>query len=255
MTPHPGELKLRQVLAQDASPDLVAHAQGCEQCKVRLKALQDEQRRFEAAIPFERFAAGVERAARTPRSATAPAVRRWPRAGAAIAAGLVLLVGLPLGLSGKLGAGGNRLKGGGAGIEIVVRGAGQGAQRLASVDPALPEPLAEGDRLRLGFRAGANTHLVVVSLDENGVVTAVEPASGKSRAVQATQATELLDDSLELTGHGLERLIVVLSKDELPVDEVMRAARARYDEARGNLLQLGQLDVPGEQFHRTFLKP
>ncbi|MBX7101548.1 MAG: ACP synthase, partial [Myxococcaceae bacterium] len=69
MTSHPGELTLRQILAQDASAELVAHAAACEQCKVRLKALEDEQRRFEAAIPFERFAAGVERAARTPRTA------------------------------------------------------------------------------------------------------------------------------------------------------------------------------------------
>ncbi len=48
------------------------HATACERCRAKLQGFDDEQRRFEDAIPFERFAAGVERAARTP----APARRR-----------------------------------------------------------------------------------------------------------------------------------------------------------------------------------
>lgn len=250
---HPGELWLRRLHAGEPSAKhLEAHVEGCDRCRARLKGFDDEQRRFETELPFERFAAGVERASRTPSQADRQL--RWRRAAIALAAGLVLAIALPFGLSGRGEADGtNRLKGG-TGIEVVVRGE-QGVQRLASVDPLLPEPLAPGDRLRIGFRAGTHTRLVVVSIDEAGQVTPIEPASGEAVVVQPTGATEFLPGSLELTGQGLERIVVVLGTEALSVDEVVRAARHRYDEARGNLAQLGRLDVPGEQFHRTFLKP
>ena len=38
------------------------HVEACEPCQTRLAALETEQKEFEAQVPFERFAEGVERA-------------------------------------------------------------------------------------------------------------------------------------------------------------------------------------------------
>src|SRR5262245_11448544 len=65
---HIGELTLRRRRAGEAlGPDTAAidaHAASCPDCRARIRALDDEQRRFEQEISFDRFAAGVERAAR-----------------------------------------------------------------------------------------------------------------------------------------------------------------------------------------------
>src|SRR5438552_16616950 len=65
---HIGELTLRRRRAGEAlGPDAAAidaHAASCADCRARIRALDDEQRRFEQEISFDRFAAGVERAAR-----------------------------------------------------------------------------------------------------------------------------------------------------------------------------------------------
>src|SRR5262249_58216316 len=65
---HIGELTLRrrragEALGADAAA-IDAHAASCPDCRARIRALDDEQRRFEQEISFDRFAAGVERAAR-----------------------------------------------------------------------------------------------------------------------------------------------------------------------------------------------
>jgi hypothetical protein len=65
---HIGELALRRRRAGEAlgpdGPAMDAHAATCADCRARIRALDDEQRRFEQEISFDRFAAGVERAAR-----------------------------------------------------------------------------------------------------------------------------------------------------------------------------------------------
>ena len=72
---HIGELTLRRRRAGEAlGPDAAAidaHATSCADCRARLRALDDEQRRFEQEISFDRFAAGVERAARSASKAKA----------------------------------------------------------------------------------------------------------------------------------------------------------------------------------------
>lgn len=252
---HPGELKLRALHAGEAvADDVRAHAAGCDECRGRVKGFEDEQRRFEAELPFERFAAGVERARRTPRQvaqATGFLVRApFARLGLALAACLALAVGVQLVRGDERH--GNGLKGGAAGVEVVVAGA---AQRPASEDPATPEALAPGERVRFGLRAGTLRYGIVVSVDEAGTVTPIYVDGAQSLALSGGAEVEYLPDSLEFTGAGLERVIVVLSHQPLSLDELSAAVKARYDEARGNLTQLGTLDVPGEQFHRTFLKP
>src|SRR6476469_2119948 len=92
-----GELTLRrrragELLGPDG-PAIEAHATSCADCRARIRALDDEQRRFEQEISFARFAAGVERAAR---GARAPRrllrARVWIPSLAGMAAAAAMLV-------------------------------------------------------------------------------------------------------------------------------------------------------------------
>src|SRR5881394_1631591 len=96
---HIGELTLRRRRAGEAlGPDAAAidaHAAACADCRARLRALDDEQRRFEQEISFDRFAAGVERAARGASKAKARRavpMAAWVAPMLAMAACLVALV-------------------------------------------------------------------------------------------------------------------------------------------------------------------
>jgi hypothetical protein len=249
---HPGELELRRLLAGESVAGASAHLIECTECKARMKGFEEDRRRFEAEIPFERFAAGIERATRQLR-ATPRADPRPLRVAIAAAAALVVVVATPLLMGRVTGPSANRLKGGSEVVVVVSAGVG-GTQRHASTDPQQPEALAAGERVRIGVRAGALHYFCAVSIDEAGEVTAIHPAQGMSLRLQGEAGLEYFD-SLEFTGPGLERVVVLLTAEPLEVGEVKRALRARYDEARGKLSQLGTLDLPGEQFHRTFLKP
>ncbi len=254
MTPtsHLGELALRRLLAGELEgPDGAeprAHAESCPDCQSKLRGLEDEQRRFEREVPFERFAAGVERAARHPKPSPLPS--RAPRWGAALAAAFALTVGASVllrqeGTSRSV----NRVKGA-ADVELVVNGQG-GVQRKASRDPKAPEPLSPGEQLRLGVAPEGHRYLVVVSVDEAGVVTPLYPEGGEAMPA----AKGYLPGSFELTGAGIERLVVVMTDEPIRVDEVVSAARRSYERAGQSVESMGELEVVGEQFHRTFLKP
>jgi hypothetical protein len=262
---HVGELALRRRRAGEAVGNdgaaIDAHAAGCAECRARLRALDDEQHRFEDAISFDRFEAGVARAAREAARRAAPAMRparrRWwhlpsaiwlvPAAG--MAAALALMVTFS---SGVRQAPQNRIKGGAG---MLVRIAGHDGQRTARIDGA--ETLAPGERLRIGYQAGEHRYLLALSIDDRGEVTALYPESGASLPVVegGATATRFLPDSIELTGKGAERIVVVLSDAPLAVDAAKRAARAAYDRAGGDLARLPALSLPGEQFVRTFAKP
>jgi hypothetical protein len=255
---HIGELTLRrrragELLGPDG-PAIDAHASSCADCRARIRALDDEQRRFEQEISFDRFAAGVERAARGDRAARRPLrARVWipSLAGlAAAAAMLVIAVRPPAGGPGHVPYVGIK---GGAGI--TVRVAGADGQRNARVDST--EPLARGERLRIGYQSGGHRYLIALTIDERGVVQALSPERGASLALAdgATSATRYLPDSWELEGGGVERIIVVLSDQAIDVEAARRAARAAYAKANGNLARMPSLDLPGEQFVRTFAKP
>ena len=143
---HIGELDLRRRRAGEAlgeqGPAIEAHAAVCAECKARLRALDDEQRRFEAAISFDRFSAGVERAARGGGAAPrrrAP-VRAWmvvPTLAMAAAVAVVVTFHSPSARVHPPGYDGIK---GGAGM--IVRVAGATGQRTARVDAA--EALAPG---------------------------------------------------------------------------------------------------------------
>ena len=47
----------------------------------------------------------------------------------------------------------------------------------------------------------------------------------------------------------------MLSDQPIDVETARRAARAAYQKAGGNLARMPSLELPGEQFVRTFAKP
>jgi hypothetical protein len=249
---HIGELTLRRRRAGEAlgphGPAIEAHATSCADCRARIRALDDEQRRFEQEISFDRFAAGVERAERSASKARRPIrARVWISslgAMAAAAAALIIFVGPTRSP--------NRIKGG---TGIIVRVAGTDGQRTADV--AAIEALARGERLRIGYQPGHHRYLLSLSIDDRGEVTPLYPERGPSLTVPdgPHSATRFLPDSLELTGKGTERIIVVLSDQPIDVEIARRAARAAYQKAGGNLARMPNLELPGEQFVRTFAKP
>jgi hypothetical protein len=255
---HVKELVLRRFFAGELGgperPAIEAHTTACPRCRARLKELGDEQRRFEQDISFDRFTAGVERAARTPRQIPAPrAATRWmfPALGLAAAMALTLTVAPILR---PAPTGGNRIKGGGS-ITVQIGGAGAGPQRAAAADA--PEALSPGERVRIGYQPGGHRYLTSLSIDDQGQVTPLYPEAGRSLPVGrgAAAATRYLPDSVEFTGKGHELLIVVLSDQPLEVGAVKKAARAAFQKAGGDLARLPSLDLPGEQFQRTFVKP
>lgn len=250
---HPGELSLRRLHAgEDVGTEVAEHAGQCAQCKERLKAFADEQRRFEAELPFDRFAAGVERAARTPRAST-PGRGPWLQAFFALAATVLLAVGFGQFFSIGGSTGRNGLKGGG--VDIVVAPPGHGAQRPASMDPLVPEQLARGERVRIGFSPGTWRYLAVLSIDASGQVTPLYPEAGASLAITPGAPRAWLPDSIEFTGSGLERVVVVMGPEPLELAALGKEMKRRFDEAQSDVAKMAPLDITGEQFHRTFLKP
>jgi len=252
MTLHPGELKLRCLRAGELegieARELEGHLEHCIRCRSRIKSLEQEQEQFEREISFDRFSAGVERAAKSVRPPTA----RWfiPAMGMA-AAVLVAIVARPV-IQGQSVQPGTRVKGG-AGVTLRIGGTASSSQRVASAQA--PEPLVAGERVRIGYQAGAHRYLVAVSIDERRMVTELYAQSGSSLQVNPGDDTRYLPESLEFTGTGLERVIVVLSDGPLDTAKVKQAAEAAFDAAKGDLHRLAKLDVPGEQFHRLLLKP
>jgi hypothetical protein len=263
---HIGELSLRRRRTGEAADDAAtnAHLAACADCRARLRALDDEQRRFESEISFDRFAAGVARAARAaPRTPHRRAPARVWIPTLAMAAAVALFVTFHGPRPGSLARTdqtdrdavrdrGDRIKGGAG---MTVRIAGASGQRTARLDTA--EPLAAGERLRIGYQPGDHRYLLALSIDEHGEVTPLYPERGPSLPVPdgAPFATRYLPDSLELTGSGAERIIVLLSDRPIDVETARRAARAAYDRAAGDLSRLPRLGLPGEEFARSFAKP
>ena len=50
-------------------------------------------------------------------------------------------------------------------------------------------------------------------------------------------------------------MVVVLSDGPVTLASVATQLKERFKTANGDLKQLGALDVPGVQVHRTFIKP
>jgi anti-sigma factor RsiW len=251
---HVGELRLRRFrlgeLPAADDQEISRHTAECGPCRARLRGLDDEQRHFEREISFERFAGGVERARRVPRVQPR---RAWTMGALGFAAAAALLVFV------RPAAGPhdwNRTKGPSTLATAHIAGAG-GAQR--AVAAGATDSLRPGERVRFGYRAAQPAHLVAVSIDDSGAVTALYPERGAALPVEPGREVSYLPDSLEFTGHGRERVFLFLTERPLRVDEITDAARAAHAHAHGDLAVLAAVLLDGRgkvtQFTWLFNKP
>jgi hypothetical protein len=231
---HWGELALRRFRAGEFAPaeaDAIgAHTARCVRCRARLTAIDDEQRGFERAIPFERFAGGVERAARVPGPQRGRSRLRsaWlvPALSLAAAAAFMLVVRTrPHDEAAEF----NHRKGGAVDAQLRIAAADGQAQRALVAGGT--EKLRPGDRLRIGYETDRPRHLVALSIDDQNVVTALYPDSGTSLAgasvrVEITSGTVYLPDSIELTGAGHERIFLLIADGPFSVESAVTAVRA-----------------------------
>lgn len=254
---HLAEILLRRQRAGELEEperiDVLAHLDRCGHCRGRLSAMEEEQRAFEREISFERFSAGVERAARESRRPTPSARAAWLYPAMAVAATLtVMVLAEPVSrLVEPKPRMANRVKGG-AGVDLRIAPAGGGPQRTATAEGA--EPIIPGEHLRLMYRSGGRGYVMAVTVDEDGAVGPLHPEAGVSEPVTgAADALHYLP-AFELTGRGAERVVVILSDGPLRFEEVRAAAESAFAAAGRDLTRMGDLPLEGEQFHRTLLK-
>jgi hypothetical protein len=223
-----------------------AHVAGCMDCKRVLEGFRKDQLRLEAEIPFERFAASVERVVDRPSGAARPRLNGLL---VAMAATVLLAVAVKPLLS-SAPAPVNRMKGGAV---AELRIGHEQAQRVAQ--PGTPEPLAPGERVRLGYTAGAHRYVLAVSVDAAGEVSALYPEAGTSLPVEGGEEMHWLPESLVFTGSGDERVVVVFSEEPLEVEAVRAAAQRAFEAGGRSVEAMPPLEVDGEQTHWVLRKP
>lgn len=257
LSEHPSEWTLRRLHAGEL-PSAEAtrartHAAECEQCGAVLRQAEETQRQFEAAVPFERFEAGVKQAeekARKQELARRGSAQRWMGPVVALAATVLVVVAVrPLLAANAVS--GVRTKGG-AVAELRI-GGGEGTQRMARTEA--PEPLAPGERVRIGYTPDARRYVLALSIDAAGEVTPLYPERGESLPVEPGAGTHWLPDSIEFTGSGAERVVVLLSDAPVKVEQATAAAHEAFEAAGRDVAKLPVLSVDGDQTHWMLLKP
>ncbi|WNG26228.1 ACP synthase [Cystobacter fuscus] len=250
MSTHPLEWTLRRLHAGELpgpeTQQLQVHVSSCAECHEVMKGLEADQTRFEQEVPFERFAANVERALRKP--PPAPSRPRLNGLLIAVAATVLLVVAARPLLSPSPSL--NRLKGG-ASAELRI--GGDGPQRAAQ--PGDTEALLPDERVRLGYVAGTYRYVMAVSVDDTGEVSALYSEQGMSLPVEAGAGRHWLPESVQFTGTGHERVVLVLSEKPLQVEAVQAAARRGWEAAEGKVAAMSTLGVEGEELHWLLLKP
>ncbi|WP_257458145.1 ACP synthase [Archangium lipolyticum] len=250
MSAHLSEWTLRRLhvgeLPEAESQRAREHVAACAECHAVLAGLEANQARFEAEVPFERFAAGVERIVKE-----GPAEKTRPRLNGllvAVAATVLLAVAVRPLLSEP--PAGNRLKGG-ASAELRI--GGNGPQR--AVLPGDTEELLPDEQVRLGYVAGTYRYVLAVSVDEAGVVSSLYPESGPSLPVEAGAGRHWLPDSVAFTPGGYERVVMVLSEKPLEAEAVAAEARRAWEAAGRKVEAMTSLGVDGEETHWLLRKP
>lgn len=249
MSAHLSEWTLRRLHAGELpgkeSQWAQAHVSGCLECQETMKGLEADQARFESEVPFERFAAGVERALDSPR--TRPSRPRMQGVLVAVAATVLLGVMVRPMLSNPPT---NRLKGG-ASAELRIGGGGP--QR--GILPGDTEELLPGERVRLAYVPGPYRYVLAVSVDDAGEVSELYAHAGMSLPVEADPGRHWLPDSVVFTGKGHERVVMVLSDRPLNVEAVRASARRAWEAAEGKVEAMTTLGSGGEETHWLLRKP
>ena len=229
-------------LAGEDEQRLRAHAASCPECARALADLAREAEAFHREVAFDRFEAAVAAKAqkRSRRHIAGPV-------GLALVAGLAALLFIrPLtALHSRPG-----IKGDGASVlELFVGCAGQ-APRIAQNN----ETLAPGERVRVGYQSAHRRFVLVFSIDEAGVATALYPESGPSLPAEQGPGTHLMPDSLELTGRGAERIVALLSDEPIDARAALAAASREFSRA-GRLDRMGPMRLGAEELSVVLHKP
>lgn len=254
---HVGEMTLRKLsAAEPIAPEHRAHIDSCADCQRRLNDFTQEQAAFEAQIPFERFEAGIERAARVARDIPpAPAPWPWKRL---LAVAATLLIAVSGSIVSQMRAADseafNRLKGG-TQVSFVIGGVATSMQRHTNANVEQPESLSAGERIRIGVRVRQSSYVLVQSIDEAGDITDIYDSGKLGVQVAPGNEPTFLPESLEFTGSGYEHMVIVVSEAPIKTEALHKALFSAFAAAEGNLLRLERVSINGEQFHRTFLKP
>jgi hypothetical protein len=249
---HLGELALRRFSIGEFPPERRAevdrHISSCPACRNKLRTITDEQREFEREIPFERFAGGVERARRVPRSRPRSLWSFGVAGVLAAAAVAVFFVAVP-------NHSRNTIKGTAVDATVRIASASASVQRIAP--PGSHEILEVGDRIRLGYKTDEARYLAAVSIDEQGEITPLYPEAGPALSVAATQETVYLPDSFELTGKGREKIFMFLARNPFDLQSAKQAVTEGFRASRGDLDTLPNPAFTGGQqvFSWSFKKP
>jgi hypothetical protein len=192
------------------------HLAGCARCQKTRAELEEEARALVAALPFDRFAAGVaERLAEVKRRAprSRPLRSYLPLA---LAAALAVGVAVPLvaRIAGEGRGDGLRVKGG---PSLALYAEARGGARLLAPGEKVPK----GASLRLALGPAGFGQVAVLVLDEDG------PAILYAGAARSGP----LPGAFEWTGRGRGLVIAVLSN--APIDTANLLARVSKEGARG----------------------
>jgi hypothetical protein len=195
-------------LAGDERARTEAHLAGCARCQASARELTREREALQAALPFERFAAGVADGLARPEAPRHPSRRRALRVGMALAAVLVAAAALPLILRAvpRPEEQGWRAKGA---HELTLWASEAGRVRAL----ATGEPVPPGASLRIGLPATGRAHGAVALVDQDGIAI----------LFSGSATPGAVGESFEWTGSGDGWLVAVL--DDRPVDPAALRAR------------------------------
>jgi hypothetical protein len=128
----------------------------------------------------------------------------------------------------------------------------QGPQRLVRAGGI--EPVASGERIRIGIEPGPRQFYFVVSVDEAGRVVPWYPEFGVSLALPESGAVQYLPEPIELSGRGRERLLVLLTSEPLELDDIRRDVVTALASVGGDITRMPKLATGGDQFYRMLDK-
>jgi len=238
-------LRFGELAGSPAERQLIAHLDGCGECRQRQLALADAESPSLDETAIWSRACGVRPGARRPSRFHD---LRWAAValvGVTAAAAVVLLKPPP---SPDI-----LTKGSAAQLGVIAKRRDGSAERL---EPGAR--LSPGDRLRFEVSTRLpQANIALVMLDGGGAVTRLAPGEGRSLWI-ASGKRVLLDEAVELDGAlGAERIVLVACGHTVDTGDVVEAARRALVAAHGDPRQVNHLGTgcDEETFSITKVKP